>query len=327
VPDQTATTAERGREAEHPHHIPVRGWKDVLLRAWRASSERNLSLVAGGVTYYVLLSLFPALAALVSIYGLVADPKTVETEINSMSGILPGSSRSLISSELHSLVSSSSSALGIGVVIGIVIALYSASRGMTGLITALDIAYGEEERRSFIWFNLLALVLTIGMIVGGMVAIALVAGLPAVLSGASVGSTTKWVAYVVEWPVLIVFVMTALAVLYRYAPDRREPRWEWVSPGAVIATVLWVIGSILFAVYVSHFSDYNKTYGSLGAMIALLTWLWLSAYVVLLGAGVNAEAERQTRRDSTRLPEKPMGERGAFAADTLGPPQDQTKEQ
>jgi membrane protein len=274
------------------------------------------------VTYYVLLSLFPGLAALVSFYGLVANPKTVETEINSMSGILPGSSRDLISSELHSLVSSSGSALSIGVVIGILIALYSASRGMTGLISALDIAYGEEERRSYLWFNVLAIVLTIGLIFGGMIAIALVAGLPAVLSGASFGSTTKWVAYVVEWPVLIVFMMGALAILYRYAPDRREPRWEWVSPGAIFATVLWVIGSILFAVYVSHFSDYNKTYGSLGAIIALLTWLWLSAYVVLLGAEINAEAERQTRRDSTRPPEKPMGERGAFAADTLGPPQD-----
>jgi membrane protein len=324
VPEQTATAAERGRgrEAEQPQHIPARGWRDVLLRAWQASGQKNLSLVAGGVTYYVLLSLFPGLAALVSFYGLVANPKTVETEINSMSGILPGSSRDLISSELHSLVSSSGSALSIGVVIGILIALYSASRGMTGLISALDIAYGEEERRSYLWFNVLAIVLTIGLIFGGMIAIALVAGLPAVLSGASFGSTTKWVAYVVEWPVLIVFMMGALAILYRYAPDRREPRWEWVSPGAIFATVLWVIGSILFAVYVSHFSDYNKTYGSLGAIIALLTWLWLSAYVVLLGAEINAEAERQTRRDSTRPPEKPMGERGAFAADTLGPPQD-----
>ncbi len=308
----------RGRDARHPSHIPSRGWKDVLVRAWKAQGEQNLSLVAGGVTYCVILALFPGLAALVSIYGLVADPHTIEKEVNAMAGLVPGDAQSLISTELHSLVTASGGALSIGVVIGLLIALWSASRGMSGLISALNIAYGQEETRSFVRFNVIALVLTIGLIIGGLIAIALVAGLPAVLSGAGATGATKWVAYIVEWPLLIVFVMLMLAVLYRYAPNRDEPKWEWVSPGAAVATLVWILGSILFTVYVSHFGNYNKTYGSLGAIIALLTWLWLSAYVVLLGAEINAESERQTREDTTEGQPQPMGQRGATAADTLG---------
>lgn len=318
VSGKADATSGRGREAEGPEQIPPRGWKDVLKRAWAANSEKNLSLVAGGVTYYVLLAVFPGLAALVSIYGLVADPHTIETEANSMSGLLPGDAQKLISTELHSLVSASGGALSVGVIVGLLIALWSASRGMSGLISALDIAYGQKETRSFFRFNLLALVLTIGLIIGGLIAIVLMAGLPVVLSFAGVASTTKWVAYAVEWLLLMVFVLITLALLYRYAPDRDEPKWEWVSPGAVIATLVWAIGSILFTVYVSHFGDYNKTYGSLGAIIALLTWLWLSAYVVLLGAEINAESERQTRKDTTVGSPEPMGRRSATAADTLG---------
>ncbi len=238
--------------------------------------------------------------------------------MNSFSGVLPGSAQSLIGGELHTLVNSPNSALGIGVVIGILIALWSASRGMSGIISALDIAYGQKETRSFFRFNLIALVLTFGVIIGGLIVIALVAGLPAVLSGSGATATTRWVAYVVEWPLLIIFVMGMLALLYRFAPNRDEPKWEWVSPGAIVGTALWVVGSVLFTVYVSHFSDYNKTYGSLGAIIALLTWLWLSAYVVLLGAEINAQSERQTRRDSTVGRPEPMGQRDATAADTLG---------
>lgn len=322
VSTETKTEQGRGRDARHPGHIPSRGWKDVLVRAWNAQSERNLSLVAGGVTYCVILALFPGLAALVSIYGLVADPHTIEKEVNAMAGLVPGDAQTLISTELHSLVTASGGALSIGVVIGVLIALWSASRGMSGLISALNIAYGQKETRSFVRFNLIALVLTIGLIIGGLISIVLIAGLPAVLSGSGATGAIKWIPYIVEWPLLIFFVMITLAVLYRYAPNRDEPKWEWVSPGAAVATVVWIIGSILFTVYVSHFGNYNKTYGSLGAIIALLTWLWLSAYVVLLGAEINAETERQTREDTTEGAPQPMGQRGATAADTVGPATD-----
>jgi membrane protein len=318
--DQISGTADaaRGREAESPQDIPARGWKDIARRAWKDFSDKNLSLVAGGVTYYVILALFPGLAALVSIYGLVADPRQIENQVNSLSGVLPGSAEQLIGGELHQLASASGGALGVGAVVGILLALWSASRGMSGMITALDIAYDQPERRGFFRFNVLALVLTLGLIIGGLIVVALVAGLPALLSGMGAGSGTWIVASIVEWPVLIVFVMIMLAILYRYAPDRDEPKWRWISPGAVTAAVLWLITSILFSVYVSHFGSYNKTYGSLGAIIVLLTWLWISVSAVLFGAEINAESERQTRRDTTVGTPEPMGQRGAVAADTLG---------
>ena len=316
--DRQPTEAERGREAERPQDVPARGWKDVFTRAYGASSKKNMSLVAGGVTYYVLLAVFPGLAALVSIYGLVANPSQVEKQVGALSGLVPESTQKLIGDELHQLVASSGSALSFGVVVGLLISIWSASRGMSGMIAALDIAYGQEERRNFFRFNLVAIVLTLVLIAGGMVSIALIAGLPAVLSGGGASTTMKWVSYVVQWPLLIVLMMAMLALLYRYAPDRDQPRWQWVSPGAVVATLLWIIGSALFTVYVSHFGNYNKTYGSLGAIIALLTWLWLSAYLVLLGAEINSQAERQTWRDTTVGQPEPMGRRGSYSADTVG---------
>jgi membrane protein len=316
--DPQATSAGRGREAAEPQHIPARGWKDILIRAWHDSSEKNISLVAGGVTYYVLLALFPGLAALVSIYGLIANPATIASTINSLSGMVLPSAQKLISDELHQLVSTSHGALGFGAIIGILIALYSASRGMSGMISALDIAYGQEEKRSFIRFNLLALALTVGLLIGGIIALALVAILPAVLSSIGASGIIKTIIYIFEWPVLIALMMGMLAVLYRYAPDRDEPRWAWTSPGAIAASVLWVIVSILFSIYVAHFGNYNKTYGSLGAVVVLMTWLWLTAYLVLLGAEINGESERQTKQDTTTGEPQSMGNRGATAADTLG---------
>lgn len=325
MPDQPPNSTDpknnrpgHGREADQPQHIPMRGWKDILVRAWNDSSEKNLSLVAGGVTYYVVVALFPGLAALVSIYGLVANPATVANNINTLSGMLLPSAQKLISDELHQLVSTSGGALSFGAILGILIALWSASRGMSGMISALDIAYDQKETRSFFRFNLLAIELTIAMVISGLILVAFVALLPAILSGIGASGVVKWLVLILEWPILMAFMMVALAALYRYAPNRDEPRWEWTSPGAIVATILWVIGSILFTVYVAHFGNYNKTYGSLGAVVVLLTWLWLSAYVVLLGAEVNGESERQTKKDTTVGPPDPMGKRGAVAADTLG---------
>jgi membrane protein len=309
---------DRGREAAHPADIPLRGWKDVLWRVWGEVSDANLFLVAGGVTYAILLALFPGLAALISIYGLAFDASQVEKQINALAGVLPAETLQLLSDEVHTLVEASQGALGFSAVVGLLVALWTASRGMSGLITALDIAYEERERRSFLKFNLIALLLTVGLLLGGLVVIALVAVLPAALQFLAVGTTAKWLGLVVQWPLLIVVVMLGLAVLYRYAPDRDEPQWRWVSPGATVATLLWVAASIGFTLYVANFSSYNKTYGSLGGVIILLTWLYISSLVVLLGAVVNAQSEKQTRRDSTEGPPRQIGQRGARAADTLG---------
>lgn len=325
VREPVSREARRGREAEHPGEIPARGWKDVLWRAWKQASQDNIGILAGGVTYGVLVALFPALAALVAIFGLVADPNVIEQQVNSLNGVLPGEAQKLIGSQLHTLTSHSHSALSIGAAVAFLVALWSASRGMSGLATALNISYGEKETRGFFRFNLLVLALTIGAIIGGLIGIGLIAGVPAFVGMMHLGQTTRWLALILEWPLLIVLMMLALAVLYRLAPNRDAPQWRWISPGALIATLLWLIASVAFTVYVSHFGSYDATYGSLGAIIVLLTWLYLSAYVVLLGAEINAEAERQTRKDTTVGAPQPMGERGARAADTVGPSTEGTR--
>jgi membrane protein len=285
---------DRGREAETPWRMPARGWADILRRAWKDTGKRNLSLVAGGVTYYLLLALFPALAALVSVYGLVANPADVAKSVQSLSGMLPPSTVELIGGELTQLVSVSSKSLGLGAVIGIVIAFWSGVRGMTGIMTALNIAYDQPERRGFIRFNATALLLTVVVIIGGLIALALIAGLPAVLNGSGARRPGRWIGLVVEWPLLIVLAMGLMALIYRYGPDRSKPKWKWTSAGVVVSTILWIFGSILFTVYIYYFGSYNKTYGSLGLPLVLLTWMWLSVFVVLFGAEINAEAERQT---------------------------------
>ena len=277
----------RGRDADHPGQIPARGWKDILWRAWGEVSEANLFLIAGGVTYAILLALFPGLAALVSLYGLVLDASQIERHIGALSGVLPTQTLELLSDQLHKLVEASGSALGVGAAVGLVLALWSASRGMSGTITALNIAYEEKERRGFLKLNFLALGLTLGMMAGGVVVIALVAVLPAAVQFLDLGGATKWLLLVVQWPLLIVLVMLGLAVLYRYAPDKAQ--WR-----------------------------YDKTYGSLGGVIILLTWAYLSALMVLFGAVINAQSEKQTRQDSTDGSPAPMGTRGARAADSLG---------
>jgi membrane protein len=308
----------RGREANRPGQVPPRGWKDILWRSWTEISEQNLFLIAGGVTYAVLLALFPGLAALVSFYGWAFDVAQIEKQVAALSGVLPAQTQELLSQELHSLVQSSSGALGFTAIVGLLLALWSASRGMGGIITAINIAYEEKERRGFFKFNLIALGLTFGLVVGGVLAVALIAVLPAAVQLLAVGSATKWLLLLVQWPLLIVLVMLGLAVLYRFGPDRDKPQWRWVSPGAITATVLWIVASVGFTVYVANFNSYDKTYGSLGGVVILLTWLYLSALMVLLGAVINAQSEQQTRKDSTEGASRAMGQRDAHAADTLG---------
>ncbi|HUB50417.1 MAG TPA: YihY/virulence factor BrkB family protein [Acetobacteraceae bacterium] len=307
----------RGREAEHPGEIPPRGWKDILWRAWGEVSDQNLFLISGGVTYAVLLALFPGLAALVSLYGLVFDASQIERQLAALAGVLPAQTQELLSQELHNLAQASSGALGFAAIAGLLLALWSASRGMSGLITALNIAYEEKERRGFFKLNLVALGLTLGLLAGGIVALALIAALPAAVRLVTVGPATKWLSLLAQWPLLIVLMIVGLAILYRFAPDRDKPQWRWVSPGAVAATILWIVSSIAFTVYVANFNSYDKTYGSLGGVVILLTWLYLSALMVLLGAVINAQSERQTRKDSTEGRPRAVGQRDARAADTL----------
>jgi membrane protein len=276
----------------------LRGGADILRRTWEDIGRKDLSLVAAGVTYYLLVALFPALAALISVYGLVENPAGMTKDVQSLSGILPPSIVRLTSAALRELTSASSGSLGLGALIGIVIALFSSMRGMTGMMAALNIAYGQPERRGYVRFYATALLLTVLVIASGLVALMLVAGLPALLSGSGVHSPARWISLVVEWPLLIVFVAGVVSAIYRYGPAGRTQRWKWASLGTITATILWLIGSILFSVYIHNFGRYNRMYGSLGLPLVLLTWVWLSVFVVLFGAEINGELERQMHRDN-----------------------------
>lgn len=308
----------RGRGAERPADIPARGWKDILWRTWERSSVDNIAIVAAGVAYSGLFALFPAVAALVSVYGLVADPASIEAQFNQLSGILPGDALTIVRDQAQKVASSSSSGLSVGVIAGFGLTLWSVSAGIRSLIAALDIAYDEEERRGFFTLLGLSVVATVAGLVFTLFTLALVVAVPAVSAALGLEGPLAWAVSLARWPILAAALLLVLAVLYRYGPSRAKPRWEWVSPGALAATALWLIGSAAFSFYIANFGRYNETYGSVGAAAVLLLWFNLSAYVVLMGAELNAEVERQTARDSTTGRSKPLGRRRANAADTVG---------
>jgi membrane protein len=264
----------------------------------RRISKDNLSLLAAGVAFQAFFSLFPTLTAAVSLYGLVADPHTVERQIGVMQGVLPPEAVKLIAAWLQALVQGPTTKFGIGLVVSVLLACWSMWSSAAMLITAVNICYGEKERRGFVSFNLHALALGAGLALFGLVALALVAVLPAALALLPVPGAWGEVLGLVRWPILAGLVTLALAVLYRYGPDRAEPKWQWISCGSVAATVLWILGSIAFTAYVARVGSYDRTYGSLGAVIILLLWFYLTCYVILAGAELNAEIERQATRAS-----------------------------
>jgi membrane protein len=275
-------------------------------------------MVAGGVAYFSLLSLFPALAAGVALFGIVADPRAVTGLMEQAAVFLPPEAATIITDQLVRLTSAGRGALGWGALIALALALWSASRSTMALMAALNIAYGESEKRGFVRLYATGLLLTLGGILFAILSLALVAALPVVIGFLDLPAGLRWAISLVKWPVLAALILAGLAVVYRIVPSRAPARWRWVTPGALAATALWIIGSVGFSIYVGNFGSYNETYGSLGAVVVLMLWMYLSAYVVLLGAELNAEAERQVRPDSTLPPDQPMGERGAWAADTLG---------
>ena len=314
-----ATSSAPGADADKPSEIPAKGWIQIARRSLKEMGQDHVTLIAGGVAYSWFLALFPGLIAAVMIYGLVTDPAEVQQQITSMAEGLPTSAQDLLSEQMTTIASGSSSSLGIGLIVSLALALWSASAGMAGLVEAINIAYDEEEGRNFFVKRGLALLLTIGFIVFLAVSIGLVVVVPIVLDTLGLGVIATIGAQVVRWLGLVVLMVIALALLYRVGPDRDAPKFKWVSQGAITATVLWVIASIGFSFYVDNFGSYGETYGSLAGVIVLLLWLWITAVVVLLGAEINAETEEQTAKDSTKGPEKPMGERDAVKADTPPP--------
>ncbi len=311
------TTAEGGSvpggDAEKPTEIPAKGWLDIVKRGWAEAKVDQVPLMGAGVAFFAFLALFPGIIALVTLYGLFADPAVIADQVNSLSA-MPAEVRELIVNQINTM---NRSALGWGAVISIAIALFSASGGVNNLMTAINIAYDEQDKRNAIVKRLIALGLTVGAIVFLVVMLALVGVVPPLINAAfGDNPVVSWLLEAARWLLLIALVGAALAVLYRIAPDRDAPKMRWVSVGAAIATLLWLLASIGFSVYVSTFGNYAKTYGVFAGIVVLLVWLWITSYAVLLGAEINAEAEQQTAQDTTRGPSRPMGERDAVKADS-----------
>lgn len=318
APAHDAVQPGRGRHADKPTAVPKAGWLDILARTKQQITEDNLSIVAAGVAFYAFVAVVPALAVLIALYALIAAPSEISAHIAAMADIVPDEAMPLLEEQMTRIASTPQTA-GISAIIGILIALYGSSKATKALIEGLNIAYDETEKRGFFRLNLAALVLTIGAIIGAVIAISLVAVLPSLLERMSITQGVETLLNWARWPVLVAGFMAALAVIYRFGPSRRHAKWRWVTPGAILASILWLIGSGVFSLYVTQFGSYDKTYGSLGAVVVFLMWLFISAFVILIGAEMNAEMERQTLEDTTIEPDEPMGQRGAEAADTVGP--------
>lgn len=289
-----------GEHAERPTDMSATGLKAVAKRVAKSIKSDHVQLNAAGVAFFGFLAAIPSLVALVSVYGLVADPDAIERRVEDLAGTLPEEARQLLTQQLESITTSSSSALTLGLAVSLGLALWSASSGMNRLIEAVNIVYDQEETRGFVALRGLSIVFTLGAIAFAAVAIGAITAWPAILSALEAPGELRWVLTLAIWPVVGFALMVGLAVLYRYGPDREpDPEWRWVSPGSVVAVVLWLVASIAFQVYVANFGSYNETYGSLGAVVVLLLWMLISAFAVLVGAEVNNELETQTTADTT----------------------------
>ncbi len=313
------TDQPRGRRAERPKQIPSPGWLDVVWRVKQELADDRVNMLAAGIAFYALLSLFPAIAAVISLWALAYDPHEIVSQIDEISRFMPPGGASLINEQAREISESTDTGLSLTAIISLVVALFVASKGVRGVLIGLNVVYGEAERRPLLQRALIVAILTLGLILVSLAATVFVALFPLGIGMLGLDSTTVRVIGWLRWPVLLLLMMLIIAVLYRFGPYRSKPRWEWVSVGTVTATLLWLLGSGGLSLYVSHVADMAELYGSLGTVVVLMLWFWLSAFVVLLGAEINAEMERQTREDTTVGEPRPMGERGAYAADTLGP--------
>jgi membrane protein len=310
----------RGRKATTPVHIPWRGWKDIFIRTYHEVQNDRLLSLAAGVVFYSLVALFPAIAAGVSIYAFFSNASSIANHVSLVADIVPGASLDLLRDEITRIAGRSDGKLTFGFFLGFGIALWSANAGMKAIFDALNIIYDEEEKRGIIWLNLVSLFFTVCAIGGALIALSAVVVFPLVLAAFGWSSLdAPLMIGILRWPVMFALVIVALAILYRYGPSRRVPKWRWISVGSVFAAVSWLAVSYLFSWYLGNFANYNATYGALGAVVGLMMWMWLSTIVVLVGAELNSEIEHQTAIDSTAGSARPLGARGAVVADTVGP--------
>jgi membrane protein len=320
-PAYTARPADRGggsrgRGAQTPTQIPLAGWWDVLVRVFHGISEDRITTISGGVTFFVLLALFPGLAGLISLYGLVAESSTVTQHLNSLVGIMPEGGVQILRDQLQQLTSQPSQKLGFATLASLAISLWSANGGIKALFEGLNAVYEEPEKRSFIKLNAISFALTLGALIFVIVSLLTITVVPKLLSLFDFPGISEIVLFA-RWPVLLVVASLMIAVIYRFGPSREQPQWRWISPGCIFAALTWIAASLLFSWYTAHFSSYNKTYGSLGAAVGFMTWIWISTTVILVGAKINAELERQSGIDTHGGP-SPRRERGARTADAGG---------
>jgi membrane protein len=308
----------RGRTADSPFEIPLLGWKDVLLRVYHSLEQDRVMLIAAGSTFYLLLALFPALTAFASLYGFLADRTTIAGNISVLVGILPNDAIDLIRAQLEALASQDVKVLSFGFFLGLSVALWSANNGVKAIFEALNVAYGQNETRSFLRLNLISFVFTFGGIFFGIIVSIALSMTSRVSAAVGLDGWSAVLANIVRWPLIAVVVVIAISIIYRFGPDREHAKWRWLSWGAGLSALVWIVASAGFTFYLTNVADYNATYGALGAVAGLMMWTWISLIILILGAELNAELEHQTATDSTTGEPLPMGERGAVVADTLG---------
>jgi membrane protein len=314
----------RGRAAHEFWQIPRAGWADIAKRTWTETGEDNISLLAAGVAFYSFLAFVPMLAAIVLIYGIVANPSDVASHVQTLVRILPTDAAKIVADQMKSMTETPVTRSTIGLVIAILLAIYGAMRGATSVIGALNVTYGERESRNFVRTTGLSLAFTVGAVFVAIVAMVAISAMSLIGSLIRLPGLLAPFVTVGLWILTAVVASGLVAVVYRYGPDREDARWTWLTPGALFASLGALLATFLFGFYVSHFGGYNATYGALGAVVSFLMWLYVTAFVVLLGAELNAEIERQTARDTTGGPETKMGERGARMADVCADGPDDT---
>jgi membrane protein len=314
----TLEGGDRGRHAISPAEIPAKGWKDILWRVYANIGDHRILALAAGITYYSILAIFPALAALVAIYGIFTDPGAITKHLDDVAGFVPAGAIDVAREQLTRVTSKGNQTLGLTFAVGLAVSLWSANAAMKALFDTLNIVYGETEKRGFVNLNALSLAFTIAGIAFIITALGAVVALPVVLDYIYLSAFSDLLIRVARWPAMFVALAVAIACIYRLGPSREAPRWRWITWGSSAATLLWLAASGLFSWYAASFGTFNATYGSLGAVIGFMTWLWISAIVVLLGAELNAEMEHQTAKDTTTGAPKPLGARGARMADTVG---------
>ncbi|MBU2531106.1 MAG: YihY/virulence factor BrkB family protein [Alphaproteobacteria bacterium] len=308
----------RGRSAAYPTEIPFSGWKDIGWRIYKQIGEDRVMLIAAGVTFYLLLALVPAMTATLSIYGLFADRSAMIDHANSLRGFIPDAAMEIIGGQLQRLAAQQSSSLGLAFGASLAVALWTTNAGVKALFAAMNVAYDEEEKRSYLKLTGISLLFTLATICGLIGLIALTVLIPFVIEMAGLSGFGEILGKLATYAVALVVTVTGVAALYRFGPSRSNARWQWLSVGSVIAIAVLVVASTAFSWYVANFKSYNATYGSLGAIIGFMTWIWISVIILIIGAEINAETEHQTMVDSTTGEPKPMGQRGAVMADTVG---------